>query len=82
MMGETEKQKAIRALFPSIAGVLEQGGDWQSSPAGRLRRREGPPRVVGWDEWGREPSAGADSSGSSMPGWEDEQGDQDTHLTA
>lgn len=27
MMGETEKQKAIRALFPSIAGVLEQGGE-------------------------------------------------------
>lgn len=51
MMGETEKQKAIRAFFPSIAGVLEQGGDWQSSPAGRLRSWgggwEGPPRVVG-----------------------------------
>lgn len=33
MMEEAEKQKAIRALFPSIAGVLE-GEDWQSSPAG------------------------------------------------
>lgn len=36
MMGEAEKQKAIRALFPSIAGALE-GEEWQSSPAGSAR---------------------------------------------
>lgn len=42
MMGEAEKQKAIRALFPSNAGVQE-GEDWQSSPAGSGRGRwEGP----------------------------------------
>lgn len=51
MMGEAEKQKAIRALFPSIAGVLE-GDDWHS-PAGSESGGDGrDPQVLRWDEWG------------------------------
>jgi len=72
MMGETEKQKAIRALFPSIASVLEPGG---GQLAEQPSRQAG--RPVGWDE----PQAGAESPGSIIPGWEDEEGEQDTCVT-
>lgn len=56
-MGEAEKQKSIRALFPSIAGMWQQGGTGRAAhPAGRLRDLVGdgraPPRVVGSDDWG------------------------------
>lgn len=47
MMGETEKQKAIRALFPSVAGALARG------VAGRAARRAGGGTPGwGWDEQG------------------------------
>lgn len=47
MMGETEKQKAIRALFPSVAGALARGA------AGRAARRAGGGTPGwGWDERG------------------------------
>lgn len=39
MTGEAEKQKAIKALFPSIAGVLEGEDSGRGSGRGRW---EGP----------------------------------------
>lgn len=51
MMGEAEKQKAIRALFPSTAGVLEGEDGRAAQSQGEVggTRSDG----MGWDgvEW-------------------------------
>lgn len=70
MMGEAEKQKAIRALFPSTAGVLEGEDGRAAQSQGEVggTRRDG----MGWD-------GGGSVQQQLLRQQEHEQGRQDTH---